>query len=356
MFAVGKVRLAWLLVALPLAGLARADEVTPRINVVHLDRPLWLLGLGDPQWLFEFRARANGAKVSVFPFSNISHSDVKEPTKEKEDDIGRVTRSLALFIAERIFAETTCQGFAEVPVVKGTGPVVAGAEWPIETLLAASKQAGPDVIVSGAVEQSYAGARSRVTISIWNAASQKMETSLEDVRYFEQPDTSALGLADQVIRHLEESSRCRRLEPPRGWRRPPQEHVSHYLDALGQLLSQALAENGVVPAGSLWGESDMLDWYAALRRHMGASVAARLIYVRGILMSKAYGGSAYHKYDGELIGEASRATSQSDGVSRLAPLILARLGQAQRCRASKLAMSKRNDKAYAEWLEGVQCE
>jgi hypothetical protein len=329
---------------------------TPQVTVIHLDRPIWLLGLGDPQWLFKFRAQANGAKVSVFPLANVSPSDLQEPTQRREDEIGRATRSLALFLSERIFAETTCRSSTEVLVVQGAGPVVSGKEWPVESLMTASKEAAPAVIISGAVERRYAGARSRVTIRVWDAATQKLEASLEDVRYFEQPNSSALALTERVIQHLVRSSRCERLHAPSGWDRPPERLVGPYLDALGQLLPQALAENGLVPASSIWGEADMLAWYSTLRRHMPSSVPARLIYIRGILMSKAYGGSAYSQFQSDLISEADTVTHPPNEVTRLAPLIFARLGEHERCRSSKLVLGKGADESFAQWLGRVQCE
>lgn len=331
-------------------------EETPQVTVIHLDRPIWLLGLGDAQWLFKFRAQANGAKVSVFPLANVSPSDLQEPTQQREDEIGRATRSLALFLSERIFAETTCRSSAEVPVVQGAGPVVSGKEWPVESLVTASKEASPAVIISGAVERRYAGARSRVTIEVWDAASQKLETSLEDVRYFEQPNSGALALTERVVQYLVRSSRCERLHAPSGWDRPSENLVGPYLDALGQLLPQALAENGVVPASSIWGEVDMLAWYSTLRQHMPSSVPARLIYVRGILMSKAYGGSAYSQFQSDLFSEASTVTHPPNEVARLAPLIFARFGEDERCKSSKLVLSKGADESFASWLGRVQCE
>jgi len=328
---------------------------SPQVTVMHLDRPIWLLGLGDAQWLFKFRAHANGASVAVFPLANVSPSDLEEPVTRREDEVGRVTRSLALFLAERIFVETTCRSSSEVPVVQGAGPVVAGSEWPIDTLVAAPKEAAPAVIVSGTVERRYAGARSRVTLALWNAATQKLEASFDDVRYFEQPDSSALALTQKVIEHLVRSSRCERLRFPPGWEAPREALVGRYLDALGQLLPQALAENGVVPASSIWGEANMLAWYSTLRQQMPSSVPARLIYVRGILMSKAYGGSAYTRFGSQLISEAAQ-TSPTSEITRLAPLIFARFAEPERCKSSKLALGKGADESYAAWLSRVQCD
>jgi hypothetical protein len=329
---------------------------TPQVAVMHLDRPIWLLGLSDAQWLFDFRSQVNGAKVSIFPLANVSPSDLQQPTQQREDDIGRATRSLALFLSERIFVETTCQSSAEVPVVEGAGPVVSGKEWPLETLMTASKEVAPAVIISGAVERRYAGARSSVTIDVWDVATQKLETRLEDVRYFEQPNGSALALASRLIQHLVGSSRCERLQAPTAWERPPEHLVGPYLDALGQLLPQALAENGVVPASSIWGEADMLSWYSTLRQQMPSSVPARLIYVRGILMSKAYGGSAYSQFAPDLIREASGVTNPSGEVARLAPLIFAKLGANEQCKSAKLNLGKGAEANFAAWLGRVQCE
>jgi hypothetical protein len=342
-----------LLIGLLLASPAWSAEPT-EIAVAHLDRPIWLLGLDDAQWLFEFRARAKGAKVAVFPLADVSASDLKEPAAQREDEVGRATHSLALFLSERIFAETTCRSSAEVPVARGGGPVVSGTEWPIETLTKAAKEASPAVIISGTVERRNAGAR--VAISVWDAATQRLEVTIEDVRYLEKPTSSAPFLADRVIEHLVTSSRCKRIRAPSGWDRPTAALVSPYLDALGELLQQALAENGLIPASSIWGEEDMLAWYSTLRQSMPASVPARLIYVRGILMSKAYGGSAHERFEADLSREASTVANPPSEVNRLAPLIFARLGQPDRCRDSKLALGKGADEAYSAWLARVKCD
>jgi hypothetical protein len=343
-----------LLIGLLLLGSPAWSAEPTEIAVAHLDRPIWLLGLDDARWLFEFRSRAIGAKVSVFPLANASASDLKEPAPQREDEVGRATRSLALFLAERIFAETTCRSSAEVPVARGAGPVVSGKEWSIETLTQAAKEASPAVIISGALERRDAG--TRVAISVWDAATRRLEVTIEDVRYLEKPTSSALFLADRVVEHLVTSSRCERIRAPSGWERPTEDLVIPYVDTLGELLQQALAENGLVPASSIRGEADLLGRYSTLRQRMPSSVPARLIYVRGILMSKAYGGSAHEQLEADLASEAGTAANPPSEVNRLAPLIFAGLGQPARCRDSKLALGRGADEAYSAWLGRVKCD
>jgi hypothetical protein len=73
-------------------------------------------------------------------------------------------------------------------------------------------------------------------------------------------------------------------------------------------------------------------------------------------MSKAYGGSAYSQFQSDLISEADTVTHPPNEVTRLAPLIFARLGEHERCRSSKLVLGKGADESFAQWLGRVQCE
>src|SRR5690606_2139468 len=74
----------------------------PKINLMRLDRPSWYAGYDDPQWLLP--PKAPGHKhVMVFALA-LDGQPKLEP--QHEEEIGRATRSLPLWLAEQVWLST----------------------------------------------------------------------------------------------------------------------------------------------------------------------------------------------------------------------------------------------------------
>jgi hypothetical protein len=341
-----------------LAALLAAPRVFSaplKVEVVELDRPVWLLGLGDPTFLLRFRGRETGARVIVFPLANTTPTDLKQATEQKEDDLGRQTRELALFVAERIFIETSCGATTGIIAVRGGGPVVGGREWPIDSLAHTSAAAGADVIISGALTSSWGGARQHVKLDLWDAKTRARVHTSESTTYAADARSAALGLAADVVDHLVSTKRCKRLTPPATWAAPGVGDIEPYLSGLNQLLAQVMAENGVTPVANIWGEDNMLHWYARVRTKLPSSTPARLMQLRGVLLSKAYGGTAWKTAAGPLLTELGALDDPTDEVYQLSPLVLARFGSSTACATRKAALDARKNPSLSAWLARVDC-
>jgi len=339
-----------------LAWVSRGEEGAPKATIARLERPIWLLGLENPSWLLPHRGSESETRVTVFTFSDTSPPKPEEVGDRRGTSIGRDTRSLPLFLAERVFVETNCRVVANLIVMPGVGPVVLRKEWPLKTLVGVSPEDPPEVIISGTVAQRYAGLESHVRIDVWDTREGAREMTIENTKYFDSPSATALALARELVAHLVGAGHCRSVEYPVRWGPPPERIVAKYLDALGQLIPQLLAYGSLVPVESIWGESDMLEWYRALRADMAGSIAARLIYVRGILLSRAYGGTAHEAHTGPLLSELSAAKEATDPIYRLSPLIFSRLGYASRCSVRKAELLQTATNDYRSWLQRVRCE
>lgn len=285
-------RLLAFLLMLPVAY-AVADE--PKVANMYLDRPIWALGLHDAKWLVP---KDSGNKSPVFAFFSFSSQKTNMPDKpieQREDNTGRTTRSLPLYLAERINVETNCRAENHVFVVKNSGPVVSGQEWDIEPLMALFKSNPPDYFVTGHIVQDYLDLRSTITLKIWGVKGKKELIKLTETRLFSEAVNVASKLPSRFSTYVGTQGLCS-FQSSSTYPAPSEQLLSPYLDALGQLLIQSLAENKVVPPESIWGD-------LTLRKHMPLSDAPKLMYVRGVLASVDYGGATKQKFVPDLIEE-----------------------------------------------------
>src|SRR5262249_35652457 len=137
--------------------------------------------------------------------------------------------------------------------------------------------------------------------------------------------------------------------------RTPVSHVSPYVGALGQLLSQTFAESKVLPVSSLWSEVGMMAWYERLRTELPNLLAPRLIELRGVLLSQSYGGTEYAARLPLVMSELEQADTAGDAVGRLAPLVYAKAGRPDACETAKTRLANDHDPAFTKWLGTVQC-
>src|SRR5690606_5472393 len=94
------------------------------------DRPSWYAGYDAPQWLLP--PKAPGHKhVMVFALA-LDGQPKLEP--QHEEEIGRATRSLPLWLAEQVWLSTPHRGTAALPMAENGGWAVLGRPWPEEQL------------------------------------------------------------------------------------------------------------------------------------------------------------------------------------------------------------------------------
>ena len=342
--------LAFLLM-LPVAY-AAADE--PEVANMYLDRPIWALGLHDAKWLVPKNPGSKSPIFAFFSFSSQKTNMPDKPTEQREDNTGRTTRSLPLYLAERINVETNCRAENHVFVVKNSGPVVSGQEWDIKTLMGLFKSNPPDYFVTGHIVQDYLDLRSTITLKIWDVKGKKELIELTEARLFSEAVNVASKLPSRFSTYVGTKGLCS-FQSSSIYPAPSEQLLSPYLDALGQLLIQSLAENKVVPPESIWGEEDMLNWYLTLRKHMPFSDAPKLMYVRGVLASVDYGGATKQKYVPGLIEELK--TSRVDDVLfKLSPLVYAKLKDHASCEKKKLSLKRTATGIYRDWLNTIDCK
>jgi hypothetical protein len=313
-------------------------------------RPVWALGFGDAGWLFEYRGQVKHATVGVFPLAMIGAKD--DHVYRENDATARLTRAIPLYVAERLFIETTCDVPVNMLVVRHQGPLVAGEAPTRDALVRIAGDPAPTVLVSGSIGREQIP-MVRVTLEIQTPDGRR---STVVTRVGDEPTLDFVGeLADAVIGFVVDARLCERTKAPAALGRPPTTHVAPYVGALGQLLSQAFAEGKMMPVDSLWSEVGMMAWYERLRTELPSLLAPRLIELRGVLLSQSYGGSGHAGRLPLVLAELEQADTAGDAVGRLSPFVYAKAGRADACESAKTRLAVDKDPAYAKWLATVQC-
>jgi hypothetical protein len=320
------------------------------VSNFQLMRPVWALGFADAGWLFAYRGDEKRATVGVFP---LAMAGTKEDHVLRDTDAtGRLTRAIPLYLAERLYLETTCDVPVNMFVVRNEGPLVTGDAPARDALVRAAGDPPPSVLVSGTLAREEVPLV-RVTIEIQTIDGRR---STIVTRVGDEPTLDFLNeIVDAAVGFVVDAKLCERTKVPAALERPPVTHVAPYVGALGQLLSQTLADAKVMPVSSLWSEVGMMAWYERLRTELPSLLAPRLIELRGVLLSQSYGGTEYAARLPLVLAELEQADTAGNAVGRLAPLVYSRAGKADACEAAKIRLAADKDPSYAKWLSAVQC-
>jgi len=341
-----------LLLLLVLSLQTLADE-TPKVSVLSIDVPIWASGLNNAEWLLPER-KEDAIKIGFFNLSAKKANMPKEPITQREDDIGRTSRSLPLYLAERINVETGCSATNYIFVVQGAGPVLSGEEWDFASLKDIAIENNLAIIVFGHYEKDYLDLRSTLKIEAWNVKDEKKIFSILEQSLFSEPSGVAAKIPPAFKHKLQSKSICKYTNSGT-YPRPSPSILPPYLDGLGQLLAQTLADNEIVPGNTIWGEVQMIEWYRSLWQHMPESDANRLMFAKGLIASKRYGGAAHKEYSIQFRDFLESNFGVSDTLSKLSPLFYSEFGFKDECVRAKNKLLEVKGK-YNKWLLNINCE
>ena len=327
-------------------------EEPPEISVLSLDVPIWANGLNNAEWLLAGN-KGNTKKIGFFNLSARTSNMPKESITQREDDIGRTSRSLPLYLAERINVETECSATNYIFVVQGAGPILSGEEWDFEALKDIAIENNLDVVVFGHYEKDYLDLRSTLKIEAWDVKQEKNLFSILEQRLFSEPSGVAAKIPSSFQNELEGKNICQYTNSNK-YPKPNSNILPQYLDGLGQLLAQTLADNEIVPGNTIWGEVQMIEWYRSLWKHMPESDANRLMFAKGLIASKRYGGTAHKEYSLNFRNFLESNFDINDTLSKLSPLFYSEFGFENECISAKKKLSEVKGK-YNKWLLSITC-
>ena len=226
-----------------------APPANPQIDVLRLDRPVWYAGLGDPMWLLP--PKGPGHKHVIVMALALDGQPKIESGQEEE--VGRATRSVPLWLAEQVWLTTPNRGTAGLSMTKNGGWAVLGRPWPDEQLcdqIPAADRANT-LIVTG--KMGVDGDRRRIELCVLDCSNRtRIATAVSEGQVLELGDMM-LRLMGELWPHLGGASG---FKPAVGdgafWHR--------YANALAQHAAVVVTATGGMPKERLYGTRFVAQW------------------------------------------------------------------------------------------------
>ncbi len=143
--------------AAPAPGTSAVPE-PPKVNVVSISKPIWFYGLETLEGVLPPKA-PRARRIAFAQLATPGLTDAAEHAKKPEDQLGRLSRALPLWLAEIFYFSPHYNPFAAVGVMNAPGTpghyAIFPAEWTTDNLrqLVDSAEGGLDYIFTGSLRQ-----------------------------------------------------------------------------------------------------------------------------------------------------------------------------------------------------------
>lgn len=316
----------------------------PRLGLYRLDRPIWYAGLDDPAWLLPQKP-ADARQVLFFA---LSIAGTAEMLTGREDEVGRLSRSVPLLLAEQAWISSPMRGGAVLPLAENGGWALMGQPWP-EAQLAEQVPAGErkgTLIVTGTLHVD--GDKRRIELNVYDCGqgARVGQASAEGT-----PAT----VGDMLLQLL--ASLWPLLGGPKD-HKPPVGDANfwhRYAEGLGQHASLVVTQAGGMPKERLYGERYITQWLqnAALQETRWQPAFWTLLSAMGVLHLM---GSPVPKEHARFVAEVFRQSPPNSPFARLAAPVLRAVGLdgIWQSRRAEIVAAAGGDPAYAAWLQRVE--
>lgn len=312
-------------------------------ELIAIDRPIWTQGLHDPRWLFP--AAARGDEIVFLSLANTTETDLTDPQVQREDDLGRLTRSLALYLGEAAWFWTYHRAKVIVPAVRGRGPIVSGTAWPEEQVFDFAGQAR--FAVSGTVAQN--GDALQVTLTLWDCPARKTLRQFERTTTWDELGAAVLELEGELLGAL---GGPRRTPRETFYSRPAADVADHYLYCLAQSMTLSMVQAGIIRRDALWGERNIFQACLALALEPSAGPVSKVLFLGALAKGHEYGSVVYSEFRQQALQLLDEERDRSSVLYRLSPALFKPLDM-RRFELRRAELLKDGDGAYRTWLESL---
>ena len=317
---------------------------TPKIGLYRIDRPLWFAGFEDPTWLLTPK-QANCKTVLFFTLAADGQPQLPQG---REDEFGRLLRSVPLFLAEHAWLSTPHAGVAVLPMAEHGGWALMGRPWPEEQLALQVPEAerGKTLLVTGVVRVD--GEQRRLDLWVYDCANKQRlgHAATEGT----MADMGRMLL--QLMREL-----WPLLGGPSGHRPPvgSDDFWARYAEGLAQHSALVVTQSGGMPKDRLYGERYITQW-------LQATALAETRWQPGFwLLASALGvlrqlGSSVPKEHARFIADVFRQAPANSAFARLAVCSLRACGldMVWNARRAEIMAAAANEPNYLAWLQRAE--
>lgn len=260
------------------------------IGLSSIDNPLWATATGGKKTGFEIKK--NGKKIALMQFFK-SENEIKEATLGNECDIGKVARTIPLYLLENIYYGSDASPSFIFPTTK-KGNYVLLQNLDIDWVKKMASSSGFDGVFSGQISEE--GIVELTYIDMEN--DQIKSTVIEDVD-LEKPD--------QWIPQIENfffSASQIDFDPSfnvtnKGFKKITGESLASYLDGISQRLAVALSSSNK-RKDFIYGERNIIRWLFNEAGYYKDAIQCQLGMLSAVRQFINYDSSAAKEYQKEI--------------------------------------------------------
>lgn len=229
--------------ASPAGTAAPAAASPPRINLITISRPIWIYGLES---IGEQIIPAKGDRVRRIAFAQLALPgvpDALERSRAPEDELGRLSRALPLWLAETFSFSPLYQPIATVGLVDETKHyALFPAEWSNENLrqLVETHSQPIDYLFTGALRRTAGD--TEVVLRVWEVRKFRERKQFTARWNPANADAILAGLHEQIRQFMEWSA----FPDGQGITYTPPHSPSAWLDVLAASLTCFLGDKGLL--------------------------------------------------------------------------------------------------------------
>ena len=316
----------------------------PRIGLYRLDRPIWYAGFEDPTWVLP--PKNPDAKHLLF-FSLAVDGQPQLPAG-REDELGRLTRSLPLFLAEHAWLSTPHRGTAVLPMAEQGGWAIMGRPWPEEQLVGQvpENERASSILVTGVLR--VEGEKRRIDLWVYDCASKQRigHAATEGT----MPELGRMLL--QLMAELWPV-----FGGPAGHKPPVGDEGfwARYADGLGQHAALVVTQAGGMPKERLYGERYITQWLQATALSETRWQPGFWLFASSLAVLHQL-GSPVPKEHARMVAELFRQSPPNSAFARLAvrPLRACGLDGMWQARREEIVAAAGNEPVFMQWLQRAE--
>jgi hypothetical protein len=268
----------------------------------------------------------------------------------REDDLGRLTRAIPLYLADVLRFRSDALPSALLPIARGHAMIVSGTPWNPELIAPYFEE--NDCVISGEIARD--GESLGLTLTAWvpNSWEPAFEaTEIGDESTFAE---TLLRCEARLFEWMAMSGMAIVMDDASSlYCAPAIAVVRPYLEALGQAFALSLSASGHLSSRTLFGERDMLLWFLNLALGMPDAAIPRALLLAGLSNSRLQGSDVYR----ELERDAMLLLDGADAppaIRRLTPLLHRLYDRVEEFERRRNELLVRADDDFVLWLARIE--
>lgn len=321
-----------------------------KAGALLLDRPIWMYGLGDAKWL-EVHKSESSSKIVFLALNAQTDNSGEGVQTQKEDDIGRLSRAVPLFLAEPLYFGTSLSPQVLIFAFPKKGPILMGGkfDWDYLESLQINDAA---LFVTG--EVSYSEKGYGIALHVWDPTSKKEIASLEQKGTKEELGEKIAGLSASLDQKLSEILEWKRIREPSLYSKPPIDQIPVYIEGLAQSLTLTLVSNDYGSSGELWGERNIYGSALALSVSNPKWVAPKFLFASNMLKGDSFKSKVTAEFKKQLVALLRDSKGGSDEFIKISPILLKKFGASDEYQNSIERFRGKYGADYDEWLLSLE--